>query len=922
MSVSAQVNERLAALTEAGVSIWLDQIRRSMIEGGELQRLIEEDSLRGVTSNPSIFEKAILGSNDYDADLAEMAREGLGPEEIYDRIAITDVQMACDLLRPLWDSLAGAGDGVVSIEVAPGLAHDTEGTIEAARDYWRRVDRPNVMVKIPGTPEGVPAIEEAISEGINVNVTLLFAVDAYEAAAEAYIRGLERRHAEGQGLDVFSVASFFVSRVDTEVDKRLEAAGNEELQGTAAVANARAAYIRFKEIFHGERYAELLEAGAPVQRPLWASTGVKNPHYRETKYVEELVAPQTVNTMPMATLIAAAERAEITGHTGDADPAEVRRALDALAQAGIDMNDVTDKLLREGVDAFVKSMDKLLAGVESRREAVVTGRPPTIEAVLPDELEPAIAERVRKAQEEDVAQRIWRKDESLWGGPGVPEIGNRLGWLTIAESMLEEVEDLRLFTEACKRDGLTDVGLLGMGGSSLAPEVFRRSVGEIEGGLRLHVLDSTDPGAVLALERAVDLEKTLFLVSTKSGGTIETLSLFKYFFARVRERLGDDAGSRFAAITDPGSSLVDLAKEHGFRRTFLNDPDIGGRYSALSFFGLVPAALAGIDVEAMLERSEIAEQACANYDHSSNNSGLWLGLTMGELALRGRDKLTFAVDPPIDSFGLWAEQLVAESTGKEGKGILPVADEPIRPAEVYGDDRVFSHLRNAEGDGEGLAEPMAGLAKSGHAVVTLQAHGPEDLGRIFFFAEFATAVAGWVLGINPFDQPNVQEAKDNTNAVLESYAAEGRLPDAPDADDAAVAALIEGAAPPKYVAIMGWVQPSESFDRAIAGLRTAVRDRTKATTTFGYGPRFLHSTGQFHKGGPPDGIFLQLLHDGEEDVEIPDAGYTFGTLKNAQAIGDFQTLRSHGLPVERVRLEGDPAEAVEQLTQRIVSGAG
>jgi transaldolase/glucose-6-phosphate isomerase len=913
MSVATEVNERLRALTEAGTSVWLDQIRRGLIEGGELKRLIEEDSLRGVTSNPAIFEKAILGSDEYDEQLSELADKGLGPEEIYDEIAVTDVRLAADVLRPVWEETGGY-DGYVSLEVSPTHAHDDEATLAQAREYWRRVDRPNLMIKIPGTDEGLPAIEQATFEGINVNVTLLFAVSAYTEVTERYIRGLERRREGGESVDVHSVASFFVSRVDSEVDKRLEGLGREDLYGVAGLANARAAYVRFKEIFHGDRFDELLAAGAPVQRPLWASTGVKNPRYPDTLYVDGLIAPDTVNTMPMPTLLAAGERADVAGATADQDPGE---DLDRLADAGIDMDDVTAKLLNDGIDAFVTPMQKLLAGIESAREATILGRPPTIESTIPDELEAGVAERVKRATDENVAQRIWRKDDTLWGEAGAPEIGDRLGWLTITEPMREALGELRDLVEDCRADGLTDAVLLGMGGSSLAPEVIRRSFGERDGALRLHVLDSTDPGAVLAVERAVDVEKAVFIVSSKSGGTVEPMSFFHHFHARVREAVGDErAGRHFVAITDPGTSLVQLAREHGFRRVFENDPDIGGRYSALSYFGLVPAVLMGADTEALLDSAQVAEQACANYDHSASNQGLWLGLCLGELALHGRDKLTLVVDEPIGSFGLWAEQLVAESTGKEGKGILPVAGEPLAEPEAYGDDRVFCHLRNGEEEG-GPDESIAALARAGHPTLTLTAHGPEDLGRIFFFAEFATAVAGWVLGINPFDQPNVQEAKDNTNAVLDRYAREGALPEVEEADDAALEKLLAAAEPPRYVAIMGYLEPSEAFDEAVAELRVAIRDATRATTTFGYGPRFLHSTGQLHKGGPPNGIFLQLVHDGDEDLEVPDAGYSFATLKNAQATGDLETLRSHGLPAERVRLEGDPAAAVRDLAGRL-----
>jgi transaldolase/glucose-6-phosphate isomerase len=892
------VNERLAAITAAGTSVWLDQIRRSLIESGELQRLVDEYSLRGVTSNPAIFEKAILGSTDYDADVERLAGEGLGPKEIYEQLAITDVQLAADVLRPVWDE-AGGADGFVSLEVEPSLAHDTEGTLEQARDLWGRVDRPNLMIKIPGTEEGLPAIEQAISEGININVTLLFSVESYQRVTEAFIKGAERR----EGEYPHSVASFFVSRVDTEVDKRLP--DDSPLRGTAAIANARAAYERFKEIFQGERFAELREKGCPVQRPLWASTGVKNPMYPETKYVDELVAPHTVNTMPMPTMLAAAEQAEVRGATADQDPSA---DLQALADAGIDMKDVTDKLLRDGIAAFVTPFEKLIAGVELAREGVVTGRPKTIQSAIPDELEPALVERVKQTIDEGVAKRVWQKDESLWGGPGVPEIGDRLGWLTISEKMLESAPELNAFADEVRSEGFTDVALLGMGGSSLGPEVIRRSYGDIDGSPRLHVLDSTDAGAVLALEGAVDLGKTLFIVSSKSGGTAETLSHMKHFYERTGEN-----GGQFVAVTDPGSPLVDEAHSRGFRRVFENDPEIGGRYSVLSYFGLVPAVLMGVNIEALLHRCQVAEQGCTHFDSSASNSGLWLGVAMGECALQGRDKLTFVVSEPISSFGLWVEQLIAESTGKQGKGVLPVADEPLGDPDSYGDDRVFAYLRNADEPDAELDAKMDALAKSGQPVVTVAVHGASDLGRIFFFAEFGTAVTGWVLGINAFDQPNVQEAKDNTAKVL----AMAEPPDLPAADEAALKELLGGAAPPHYVAIMGWVQPSEEFDAAIAELRAKIRDQTKATTTFGYGPRFLHSTGQFHKGGPPTGIFLQLVHDGEDDVPVPGEDFTFGKLKAAQADGDLLTLRDHGLPAERVRLEGDPAAALRELTGRL-----
>jgi transaldolase / glucose-6-phosphate isomerase len=876
MSVTG-VNERLAALTAAGTSVWLDQMRRGMIEDGELQRMVDEDSLRGVTSNPAIFEKAILGSPDDDEDFVPGPHEGLSAREVYRRLAVKDVQMAADVLRSVYDETGGY-DGYVSLEVAPRLAHDTEGTLEQARQYWGLVDRPNVMIKIPATEEGIPAIEQALYEGMNINITLLFAVPYYERVMEAFLRAMERRQAEGKPLDRHSVASFFVSRVDTEVDKRLEAAGRSDLAGRAGIANARAAYQAFKRVFEGDRFAALRAAGAPVQRPLWASTGVKNPAYPETMYVYGLVGPDTVNTMPLPTLTAAARDGDVTGATAADDPTP---DLDALRAAGIDLDDVTAKLLRDGIEAFLVPMAKLLDGIERKREQIVTGRPDAVSADLPAALEQAVAARLKKAADDDVAHRIWHRDGTLWAPAGTPEVTDRLGWLDISQKMLDQADDLEAFADEVRAAGYTDAVLLGMGGSSLAPEVFRRSWADPK--MRLHVLDSTHPDQVKKTIDAIDLDTTLFIVSSKSGGTIETMSQFKLFHSMQPD------GAHFVAVTDPGTSLAKLGADNGFRRVFENDPDIGGRYSALSYFGLVPAALIGVDVRAVLESAEVAVHNC---QLKEGNAGLWLGVALGELARNGRDKLTFVVDEPLSAYGVWAEQLVAESTGKQGRGILPIADEPLVDADKYGPDRVFVHI--SSGDEERAAKVDA-LRKAGHPTITVHAEGPTDLGRIFFYSEFATAVVGWVLDINPFDQPNVQEAKDNTGRVLKDGS--------PDLDPGDLDALLSGIGSPRYVAILAYVPYSDETDAAAARFRARLIEEHGVATTFGYGPRYLHSTGQFHKGGPSVGAFIEVVDDPQSDLEIPGEPYTFAQLIRAQADGDLQTLRAHNLDAIRVGKE-------------------
>jgi glucose-6-phosphate isomerase len=545
----------------------------------------------------------------------------------------------------------------------------------------------------------------------------------------------------------------------------------------------------------------------------------------------------------------------------------------------------------------------------------------TVEARIPASLRPQVDDRLALAAGARVAERLHDGDATLWGEPGTPEIANRLGWLTIAERMLGELDAVETFAQEVRDEGLLDVVLLGMGGSSLAPEVLRRAFGHRAGSPRLHVLDSTDAATIRAVEDAIEPERALFVVSSKSGGTIEPLSLFAHFWSLLGE------GKSFMAITDPGSGLASLAEEHGFRRTFLGDPDIGGRYSALSPFGIVPAVLMGVDVRPLLVGAPSAWQTdvsaapgagAGSPAPAGHTAAVWLGAALSALAQGGRDKLTFVISESLPGLGLWLEQLVAESTGKHSTGILPVAEEPLGEPGSYGEDRVFAYLPDLNAPDHELDARVHALAQAGHPLITIPTRGPADLGRVFLLAELAVAVAGWGLQINPFDQPNVQQAKDATKRVLADYEARHELPQVAAADEAALRSMLLDSTPPDYVAIMAYAQPSAEFDEAAAELRAAIRDATKATTTFGYGPRFLHSTGQFHKGGPKTGRFLQLLHDGPSDVDIPGAPYTFTTLKDAQAIGDLNTLRELGLPAERVKLQGEnPVSALRTLTARI-----
>jgi transaldolase/glucose-6-phosphate isomerase len=909
-------------LKQIGQSLWLDNIRRQLITSGELARLRDE-GLTGVTSNPTIFEKAVSGSNDYDEAMVRLVKEKATPSEMLWGLMVEDIQAAADVFRPVFDKTKGK-DGYVSIEVSPTVAASTSRTIAFAEDLRDRCRRPNVMVKIPATKEGLPAIEDQISKGHNINITLIFAVQRYDEVVEAYLSGLEKLQKKGGDLSkVASVASFFVSRVDTKVDKMLAAKiqqtddpaqqrALEQLFGKAAIANSKVAYEHFNRLFSGERWERLRRAGARTQRPLWASTSTKDPRYPDTYYVEELIGPDTVDTIPPATLAAFREHGEVR-RSLDENLDIAKRQLKLLAEIGVDLDQVTNELEVEGVEAFTKSFESLLEALTKTAKDIKAGKGPRQWHSL-GPLQPGVDGQVARLQKEDAPRRLWAKDSTLWTADPAKreEIRDRLGWLNVAEKMLEHASEFRQLAKDGK--AYTDVVLLGMGGSSLCPDVLRNTFGATRGHPKLHVLDTTDPATILATRRKIKLAKTLFIVASKSGETTETLSHFAYFWDLVK------SGKQFAAITDPGSGLEKLAKDHGFRWIFPNPPDIGGRYSALSYFGLVPGALIGVDVEEMLERAVEMAHSCADSVPVESNPGAWLGAVMGQLALKGRNKLTLIASPKVATFGYWVEQLIAESTGKQGKGIVPVEGEPLGRPAVYGKDRLFVYIRM---DADAPNRAVTALEKAGHPVVTLTMRDKLDLGGEFLRWEIATAIAGSVLGIDPFDQPNVQESKDNTKAVLAKFKSKGKLPPAESTPasraKAGLKTLLGKARPGSYFAIMAYTTRTATSEAAISAVRTAVRDNTRVATTAGYGPRFLHSTGQLHKGGPKTGLFLQIVQQDSKDVPIPGQPYSFSILKQAQALGDLASLTSRRLPVVRVTLGKEPGTGWKALVAAVRS---
>ena len=952
-SNSPAIANPIASLSQHGQSVWLDFIRRSLIAGGELKHLVDEDGLGGVTSNPAIFEKAIDGSDDYAAAIQEISdrQPQLEAKAIYERLAIKDIQDAADVLRVVYDR-TGSHDGYVSLEVSPDLANDTNGTIAEARRLWATVARPNVMIKVPATPAGLPAIRTLISEGINVNVTLLFARDAYEAVAQAYIEGLEARVAADQPLaHVASVASFFVSRIDTVADGLIEEklktttgaerARLERLVGKVAIANAKLAYQSYKRIFAGPHWEALQAKGAQRQRVLWASTGSKNPRYSDVLYVEELIGPDTVNTVPPATLSAFRDH----GHPRaslEEDIAGATTTLDDLEKSGISLKTITDDLLADGVSKFVEPFTKLLAAVERRSHAANKARINAQSHSLPPALQARVTERLKAWDAEGGTRRLFSGDASLWTGT---DEASWLGWLGIVDQQIESEQALLALQQEIRAEGFTHAVLLGMGGSSLCPEVWKETFGTVAGSPELHVLDSTDPAQIRTLEARIDLARTIFIVSSKSGSTLEP-SIFKaYFFDRVKQVVGaDKAGSRFIAVTDPGSNLEKEARGDGFRHIFPGVKSIGGRYSALSNFGMVPAAVMGLNVDKLLDEAERMLHACSPGVPAADNPGLELGTILGVAAAQGTDKLTLIASPGIHDLGAWLEQLIAESTGKLGKGIIPVDREQIGAPSVYGSDRVFAYLRLEDGPDAAQDAAVAALEKAGMPVVTIRVATKYDLAEEFVRWEIATAIAGAVIGINPFNQPDVEASKIATKALTSEYEKQGTLPSEEpfftgdgvrlfaDTKNADVLKRAVGSSPSlvsylkahlarlgkgDYFALLAYLEMNTAHESLLQDGRHRVRDNKRVATCLGFGPRFLHSTGQGYKGGPDTGVFLQVTCDDARDLQVPGQKYTFGLVKSAQARGDFQVLAERNRRALRVHIGSDVAAGLRALDAAI-----
>ena len=942
------------ALQTHGQAIWLDFLARGFVAKGDLKKLIDTDGVRGLTSNPSIFEKAIGSSDEYDAPIGKLLDDGdRNVSKLFEDLAVEDIRHAADVFKPLYAETKGE-DGFVSLEVSPYLALDTKATIAEAENLWKVVNRKNLMVKVPGTPEGLPAIEHLIGQGISINVTLLFSKAVYNQVVEAYLKGLETYVAGGgDPSHVASVASFFVSRIDVMADKELDdkiAAAKDDatkkklaaLKGKVAISNAKLAYQDCKKLFSGARWEKLAANGAKPQRLLWASTGTKNKAYRDTIYIEELIGKNTVNTVPPATLDAFRDHGEVRDSLEE-NVDDATRVLTDLKAAGISLDDITTALVTDGVKQFADAADKLYGAVAHKRLKAMGDKIDGQTLSLGDALAQTVKDATENWRAKGLIRKLWAKDASVWTKT---DEAKWLGWLDSVGAETGKLKDYAEFASWVKAQGFTDAVVLGMGGSSLGPEVLATTFKQAPGFPKLHVLDSTDPAQVRAMAQRVDLKKVLLIVSSKSGGTTEPNVMKDYFFAQVSDAVGKDkAGSHFVAVTDPGSSLEKVAKQQGFAKIFHGDPTIGGRYSVLSPFGMVPAAATGVDLTKLMSLASQMVRSCGPDVPPSENPGVQLGLAMGHAGLIGHDKVTVFASRSIADFGAWAEQLIAESTGKIGKGLIPIESETLGAPDVYGKDRLFIDL-TVEGDTDAAHETkLTALEKAGHPVVRIKVTSKDHLAQEFFRFEIATAVAGSVLGIDPFNQPDVEAAKIKTRDLIVEFDKQGALPQekpvltdgdlAVYTDDKNVVALkqagaannvgswlkalMAGVKPGDYVALLAYITHTKAHIDTLQGTRLAIRDAKRVATCSEFGPRFLHSTGQAYKGGPDTGVFIQITADHAADLDVPGQKASFGTIIAAQARGDFGVLTERGRRALRIHIAGDLAKGLKTLDAAIRS---
>lgn len=887
---------------EIGQSIWLDSISRDMILNNTLSNLIEKYEITGLTSNPTIFENAILNSNTYDESIKIVSKKFKNLDDIAYSLMIEDIQRACDLLKKIFEK-TNKNDGYVSIEIPPTI-DETNSIIDCAIKIWEMVDRENLMIKIPATKNGIKAEEELIKRGINVNMTLIFSPQAYKEVVKSYLSALNWRLENKLDGNVFSVASFFVSRIDTEINKILTELSTQNqdiekrneiifMRGKAAISVSLITYDIYLKSFFTDEFKKYREAGFKPQKLLWASTSTKDPSLRDTIYMDELCLPNTINTVPQHTIFSFFDHGKINTDDISLRINQAYETYNRLTNYSINWSEIFDKLLNDGIKKFIDSYKNILNSIEKKIKTLET------EIITMQLFNSSIKKIISEIEKNSFIERLFSKDHTLWktDPTSAKIIKNSLGWINLPKEMINKIDEINQFKKEIINEGFKYVVLLGMGGSSLAAEVILNIFGN-DKKVKLFVLDSTNPDWILRLSQKIEITKTLFIVSSKSGTTLETITHFKYFYNLIKKKK-QKPGKNFIAITDNSTPLQEMAKKYGFRKIFINPSDIGGRFSALSYFGLIPASFTSIDIKSFLKKSQEALDELK----TKNPPSIVLGSFLAASYLNGRDKLTIILPKKLERFGLWIEQLIAESTGKEGKGILPIIDTEVYDISSYSNDRFFVVINLK--DFKENEEKIEMLIKNGHPVLRIFLNDIYDIGKEFYRWEIATSLAGYMMKINPFDQPDVQFTKDFTKKILSSPKTELKadiitknwdvyLANIENEERSLIWSIIKNLKENGYIALCSYLDENEKTLNMLTKIKKLLTERLSIPTISVYGPRYLHSIGQLFKGGKNSGVFIILTSKPKKDIKIIGEDLSFTKICMSQAKGDFLAMKEKG----------------------------
>lgn len=891
------LSDKFAHRFELGQSVYLAPGSTSVLADESVRTMIREKHIRGLALDTCSLTHALFSEKRLDSAISPMAMANWSANKILCHLSVSAAREATGVLREQFVQSNGQ-EGMVLLQLDPTYADDPEKIVTNARAIWTKVNRPNMMIGIQATDMGIQAAERLLSDGVNVCLTTVLARGTLQNALQAHQSALEYRAAAGSSSDLLR---FAISVPIEEFGKNLKDSSGAEWA---------AELYRLAAEFYAS--AEMEKLTANVSAPwklIWAICDCSGAGQPSLHYTETLIGKNTALAVSPAYLPLlsnhCASAATLNGF-GTANGYSDLFSDDRLRSVEADMN-----------RSFKTAFEAMAGALEARGEEIRKSLGP---------IEAAVSENFGKIESESMISRIFAKDPTVWtfDTQAYPEIRNRLGWLDSYKTLDKAIQEYRGIAEDLKANGFKKVLLLGMGGSSLAPEVMALTFPDAN-GLKLQIVDSTDPGQVTAAERAHPVAETIYVVSSKSGGTAEVRALMDYFYSRAKETLGDKVGSHFIAITDPGTLLERHAQEHGFRHIVLADASIGGRFSALSPFGILPAVLIGIDPEKIIEAATRMAKNCAPSAAVGSNKGAALGVYLGTAALNGRDKLTILTDPELSAFGSWLEQLIAESSGKNGKGIVPIDLEPALPLGKYANDRAFVYI-NSSGTKSELAD---GLAAHGHPVLTICLSDPHEIFAEFYRWEIAISVACGLLGVNAFDQPNVQDSKTRTVAKINEYKEKGALPllpvswqkegitasftaeseamgNAADLKSLIAAFVSQAQWGEDYIAINAYLPRNAAMTDSLQAMRKWIGDLNPVATTLGFGPRFQHSTGQLHKGGANNGVFIQIVGNPREDRDVPNEGISFSVLEKAQALGDFEALLSQDRRALRIDL-GDRA---------------